>query len=50
MDTSRRQGTKESIVYVHILIILVGYGGLEPPCGMPDLQSGAVAAVPISLL
>lgn len=26
----------------------MGYGGLEPPCGMLDLQSSAVAAVPIS--
>ena len=24
-------------------------GGLEPPCGMPDLQSGAVAAAPPTL-
>ena len=27
--------------------ILVDEGGLEPPCSMPDLQSGAVAAVPL---
>jgi hypothetical protein len=25
---------------------MVGVDGLEPPCGIPDLQSGAVAAVP----
>lgn len=25
----------------------VDEGGLEPPCGVPDLQSGAVAAVPL---
>lgn len=26
----------------------VGQGGLEPPRGIPDLQSGAVAAVPLT--
>ena len=29
-------------------VVIVGVEGLEPPCGMPDLQSGAVAAVPYS--
>ena len=29
-------------------VVIVGVEGLEPPCDMPDLQSGAVAAVPYS--
>ena len=31
-------------------VVIVGVEGLEPPCDMPDLQSGAVAAVPYSQL
>ena len=33
---------------IYVSVVIVGVEGLEPPCGMPDLQSGAVAAVPYS--
>jgi hypothetical protein len=29
-----------------VFLVMVGGGGLEPPCGILDLQSSAVAAVP----
>lgn len=41
---------KKSPTFTKGFLLNVGNEGLEPPCGIPDLQSGAVASVPIAEL